>query len=332
MADLVKITDWSKYQGRVGRERIQRMKDDGVRGVVVGSWHGLDANPHAAGDLADARALGLKTGTYIVVNNRPGTWTVQQGKAACGAEWEHLSSVWIDVEVAGVTEAILQDAFDEAARLRPDLAASGHIGIYTGRWFWNWWALALGHLPGLTAPGSVPSFSRYPLWTALYNGRFDLVFTPYGGWITCVGHQFAGSTAAYGTTVDFSAFDETWFCGPELVPGVSYAVPERKIEMSSQEYNELKQWVQVSVHDAIESRLAALEQLVYRQLAVPGPLKTPAAPTQRTYTVQSGDILSGIAVKFGVAANRWPEIPNIPPEVRADPRKLQIGTVLIIPW
>jgi len=58
----------------------------------------------------------------------------------------------------------------------------------------------------------------------------------------------------------------------------------------------------------------------------------PGPTTPKVYTVVHGDTLSGIAVKHGVDAGRWTEIPNIPANVRADPRELQAGTRLIIPW
>ena len=286
---LIKVTDWSKWQGRVGRERIARMVDDGVRGVVIGSWHGLDANPNAEADLRDARQLGLATSTYIVVNNRAGAETVRRGRDACGAEWEHLSSVWIDVEVPGVTEAILQDALDAA--YQP--GAPPGVGIYTGRWFWNWWQLSVGH--------AIRQFARYPLWTALYDGRADLRFDPYGGWTECIGKQYAGSTQAYGTTVDFSAFDREWFeagTAPTPEPAVVHPVPPKEDEMSSKEAEALRAWVKTAVHDPIVGRLAALERHV---AALHGGQPAPAPTPGRTYTVVSGDNASAIANAHGLS-------------------------------
>lgn len=193
-----KWVDYSKYQGRVGEDKLRRMVADGVKGVCVGSWHGLDENPYAKCNLRDARLLGLKTATYIVVNNRPGYWTVRQGWEACGAEWDYLSFVAADVEVRGVTEAILGEA------LATIEAYGGQPCIYTGNWFWNWWKLDLGH---------VPDFHAWPTWLALYNGVPDLNVTPAYGLGPVVGHQYTGSTAAYGTTVDFNVFDSKWIGG-----------------------------------------------------------------------------------------------------------------------
>lgn len=275
MPELIKVVDWSKYQGRVGRERIQRMADDGVRGVIVGSWHGLDRNPHCEADLRDARELGLSTSTYIVVNNRPGASSVQEGRAACGAEWQFLDSIFIDVEVAGVTEAILSDALAEADRLLPHLALT-KIGIYTGKWFWDFWSLSVGH--------AILQYAGRPLWAALYNGRFDLAFDHYGGWTECVGHQYAGSTTAYGTTVDFNAFDRDWLLGAEPEPSKPYPVPPREeIEMSSEEYERL------------DKRLRAVEAKAHTHT-------TPPTPTVKHDILRASDgHATGFAQRNGIS-------------------------------
>lgn len=192
---LERWVDFSKWQGPVSVASLQAMKADGIVGVCVGSWHGIDANPHVELVLHRARALGLLTATYVIINARAGATTVRLGRAACGAEWDHLTFVSPDVEVQGVTEAILRDAIAEIERL-------GHRPLmYTGNWFWNWWALALGHFPDVGNPDA---------WIAVYNGRRDLNVPTRPGYGPIVAHQYTGSTAAYGTTVDFNVFDSAW--------------------------------------------------------------------------------------------------------------------------
>lgn len=297
-----KWTDVSKWQGDVSAASLQAMQRDGHAGVCVGSWHGLDANPYAARVLARARGLGLRTATYIVVNNRPGAWTVDQARAACGAEWDHCVFHAADVEIKGITEAILQQALDRIVDL------DGYPNIYTGAWFWNWWAVALGRLPGLQ--GGVPSFARYGLWTANYNGRPDLNVPLYGGWDRAIAHQYAGTTHIYGTSVDLNVFDGDWLslaarrgeeepAGPVMVPSTPYPVPPKEeTEMSSKEYTQLRNWVQTKVHDPIVNRLAALERKVDALVSRP-PAPAPA-PRTRTYTVKSGDNASAIAQAHGL--------------------------------
>jgi LysM repeat protein len=57
---------------------------------------------------------------------------------------------------------------------------------------------------------------------------------------------------------------------------------------------------------------------------------TPAAPaSSKTYTVKSGDTLSGIAAKLLGDPNRWHDIANL--NGIRDPRTLQVGQVLRLP-
>ena len=198
---LATVVDYSKYQGTVSRASHRAMREAGVAGVVVGLWHGLDINPYALSCLANAKAELLRRGGYVVVNNRPGREAVRAGKQAAGGHWPGLFGVAVDVEIKGVTEAIMADAFDEVLRQgqRPFL--------YTGNWFWNWWALSLGHFPDASAFGA---------WPAVYNGIKTLESAgTRPGYGPVIGHQYAGSTAAFGTTVDFSVFDAAWLAGPQ---------------------------------------------------------------------------------------------------------------------
>lgn len=186
--------DWSKYQGRVGAARIALMTD--VAGVCVGSWHGLDANPYCHDDLADARTLGKTTGTYIVLNAMNGRESVQRGQAACGNEWEHLNYVALDVEIYATN--LLTDLFvalEEVIRLEQRPL------IYTGNWFWSWWTARIG---------CDPDVRQYPMWIAYYNGKRDLSVPSLTNYGPIVAHQFAGTTPAYDTQVDFNVFSSAW--------------------------------------------------------------------------------------------------------------------------
>ena len=192
---LEKWVDLSKWQRDVPDASLRAMKADSVVGICVGSWHGIDANPFVESVLRRARAIGLKTATYVIMNGRPGAWTVQQGKAACGAEWPHLTFVAPDVEVQGVTEAILRDAFAEVGR-------EGHRNLmYTGNWFWNWWALSIGHFPDVGSPDT---------WLADYDGVPALDTTMRPGYGPQRAKQIHGSRQMYGTTVDGNVFDSDW--------------------------------------------------------------------------------------------------------------------------
>jgi len=61
----------------------------------------------------------------------------------------------------------------------------------------------------------------------------------------------------------------------------------------------------------------------------PTPTPTPAPPQYRSYTVQRGDTLSGIAQRLLGASDQWPTIARL--NNITDPRQLYIGQVLQIP-
>lgn len=58
---------------------------------------------------------------------------------------------------------------------------------------------------------------------------------------------------------------------------------------------------------------------------------TPAEGQATTYTVQSGDTLSGIAKRFYGNANEYMDIFNANRDQLSDPDKIQVGQVLKIP-
>ena len=63
----------------------------------------------------------------------------------------------------------------------------------------------------------------------------------------------------------------------------------------------------------------------------PGAAPAGQAPAQQTYTVQSGDTLSGIAKRFLGNANAYMDIFNLNRDQLSDPDKIKPGQVLKIP-
>ena len=57
----------------------------------------------------------------------------------------------------------------------------------------------------------------------------------------------------------------------------------------------------------------------------------PAAPEEKTYTVQPGDTLSKIAKQFYGSANSYMKIFEANKDTLSDPNKIQVGQVLTIP-
>ena len=318
-----KWVDFSVWQGRVSRMVLGRMKDDNVRGVCVGSWHGLSANPYVEDILLDARDLGLGTATYAVVNARDGKQTIGLARDACGAAWPHLSFVAIDVEIRGVTLQIIRDA-------RKHIEVLGQTPwLYSARWFLSWWAQELGSSP------NAGFMEGLPLWYALYNGRADLDSDPdlglWGPWRGPVaGHQYTGSTSAYGTTVDFNVFDS------ELVrrttpPASPPPPPDEEDKLMGK------------ILDLATAFGRELEAEIARAKALPVPIKGDTGKTgatgpagspgggaaPNTYTVKPGDTLSGIAGQFGTT---WQALYKLNLGViGSDPDLIQPGMVLVLP-
>lgn len=322
---LERWVDLSKWQGDVPSQSLRAMRSDGITGICVGAWHGIDRNPFVRSVLKRARAVGLKTALYIIINNRPGAWTVDQAKAAAGDEWGPCVFHSADVELQGVTEAILQDALDRIVEL------GGYPNIYTGAWFWNMWR---------------PSnrFASVGLWTANYNGRPDLNVPLYGGWTKAIGHQFTGSTPKYGTTVDQNVFDSDWLDLAARRGRAPSPAPEPEPPAPPPDEEEE---IMGKIADMAAAFGRELEAEIAKAMKLPLPIKGdtgatgktgatgatgPAAGTTagRTYTVRSGDSLSAIADKYeGVS---WRQIYDANKAlIGPDPGLIQPGQVLVIP-
>ena len=324
---LEKWVDFSKWQGDVPGASLQAMKADGITGICVGAWHGLDANPYVRSVLRRAGVIGLDTATYYVFNARPGRETVERAFNACGGEeWDRCLFHAPDVEIRGITEQILRDG------LKATEDAGGWPIIYTGNWFWNWWKLDLGY---------APDFRAWPSWVAVYNGRPDLAVVPAWGLGPLRIHQYTGSTQAYGTTVDFNVADKAWMDAARrrLLPAPE-PEPEPIIPAPPEE----------EIMGKIADQFAALGRQVEAEIAAKAGATGPRGPqgpkgdtgpqgppgpagggtSQSTYTVVSGDTLSGIADKYeGVS---WRQIYEAnKAAIGPDPDLIQPGMVLVIP-
>jgi GH25 family lysozyme M1 (1,4-beta-N-acetylmuramidase) len=188
--------DISVYQGSVSEAKWRELYQLGQRLAVVGSWHGLSANPYAEGNLIRADAAGLKVATYVALNAGGGRRAVEQGRKACGRMWDKLCFVAIDCEIDGITTITIMAAIEEVRRLNKRPC------IYTARW---WWRDHFGDRQG---------FQAIPLWNAYYDGDPDIDFASasYGGWTLdkVIGEQYAGSVPLAGITVDRNSFDMDW--------------------------------------------------------------------------------------------------------------------------
>ena len=118
-----------------------------------------------------------------------------------------LRAVFVDVEPTETIPArILTESALRAICEKVREAFSLPTGIYTGAWVWS----RLGN-------PKWPWLLEFPLWTARYDGRFDLPEREsYGpeGW-RIVGKQFRGTTRTSSrlVSVDLNVFDPEFFGG-----------------------------------------------------------------------------------------------------------------------
>ncbi len=129
--------------------------------------------------------------------------------------------------------------------------------------------------------------------------------------------QQAGAMGSRG--VSFWSYEHM---SAEMWQAVASATIGEEEEMSSPEFDQLNASV-----SQLAGRVGQLEAEVAAIRRAPPPV---AAPPPRTYTVQPGDTLSGIAASFGLGG--WQRLYEVNASViGADPDRIYPGQVLVIP-
>ena len=161
---------------------------EGWRVLVQDAWTGVVQPTPTLVNLNRARTAGFITAAYVVVNNLPGATSVGWARQACGAEWDYLNFVAVDVEVPTTIKSI-EEALFEVTRLGKKRC------IYTSK---NAWKVV----------NSTTRFSQEWLWNAYYDGDpdFDFFLNPYGGFAKLAGEQYQGTTNLDGYSVDLNNF------------------------------------------------------------------------------------------------------------------------------
>lgn len=202
MSKWIQGIDLSVYQGDIPQATWDALADAGQEVAVVGSWHGLSANPYAERNLERADRTGMAIATYVALNSGNGAAAVHSGLDACGAMEPKLRFVALDCEIDGITDDIIESALALVEN-------QGHRPvIYTARWWWQ------GHY------GDRTTFSYLPLWNAYYDADPDIDFphASYGDWGLgqLMGEQFTGSTELVGVTVDRNTFRQEFIEGDDM--------------------------------------------------------------------------------------------------------------------
>jgi GH25 family lysozyme M1 (1,4-beta-N-acetylmuramidase) len=184
--------DISNYSGPVGAEQARGLVAAGVRRVIVGTQYPRPPYPPGVAheQIPALLAAGLQVHAYVYL------WLA----ADCGeqvreaverlAPWRaEIGGLWLDVEDTSADHLAAADRLAAVARAveaARTLAGSWPPGIYTARWYWQ------------QAMADTPALAALPLWVAQYDGRADLVFTPFGGWRQAAMKQYAEDVTVAG--------------------------------------------------------------------------------------------------------------------------------------
>jgi hypothetical protein len=218
------------YTGPISRTVWNRVKAADQKFVIAQAWGGRSRNEYAVSQLAGARAVGLKTAAYVLLNyddkvcptfahpvrnehgrcagdpipqDEPGgRWQVRQGAAALGSELDKVSFIAIDVEWFASPAPSL-DAAEQERRRQSILDAIGEVKrlrkqavIYTRN--------ANGHWSDITGCRMTDSAAECAdLYKLIHNpaapialwdvqdGTPDLDnFRPHGAWNERLGRQY----------------------------------------------------------------------------------------------------------------------------------------------
>ena len=200
--------------------------------------------------------------------------------------------------------------------------------IYSGQYFLQDYLVQAG--------GGPPPWAKdYPLWLAQYPNQFVEGVKPFlpRGWFSWSFWQYSdkGRINGINAAVDMNFFNGTLeelykFAGaiiPDQTPKVHKVIAGDSFESIANQYG-------VTVRELVSANLQLLkagEKLTIPvAIAIPQEAPLDASTGNRTYTVQAGDNLSMIAVKFSTtiaaiaSANDLKNINNI-----------KVGQVLVIP-
>jgi hypothetical protein len=226
------------YTGPISPVVWRRVKAADQKFVIAQAWGGRSRNEYAVSQLAGARAVGLKTAAYVLLNyddkvcptfanpvrtehgrcagdlipqnEAGGRWQVRQGVAALGPELDRVSFIAIDVEwfasPAPSLDAAEQerrresilDAIAEVKRLRKQAV------IYTRN--------ASGHWSDITGCSMTDSTAGCAdLYEMIHNPAAPVAlwdvqdgtpeldnFRPHGAWTERLGRQYKLDTNLFG--------------------------------------------------------------------------------------------------------------------------------------
>ncbi len=166
--------------------------DAGIRVFGQCLWTGAEQPPVRVTNLRVAQQRGfLLVGYSSITASHPGDWHMRAGRSGVPDDlWNALVKVPVDVELPGLTVAMVEDA------LTQQQAFGKPRDVYTS---YNCWFNMMGNPQKPADCG---------LWDANWDNVADLFMVRhYGGWMTCWGKQYRGGSYVAGQYADSNVFD-----------------------------------------------------------------------------------------------------------------------------
>lgn len=280
--------DISAWQGRPSLAWFQQMKAAGYEMCWIQLWgltpNGNGPNPHAAYQLAQARAAGMTIGGYIVVYGDATDDThilVQVALAAAGAEKENLKFVALDIETAPIRMTRVLNAYDQIGAQLPGVTRA----MYTSAWKWS---IAFGAAKWPYAATTPLLEARYVLnsgYAPATPPPLDWFWVPFGGWTQRAMLQYAGTVKTFDVGVDRCVFE---YDRMRLQAAPTPPPAPEEYHMPSSEYSAL-----LNLINKLGKRMDGLASAVAALQGKPAP--KPPAPAAPVYVI----------VKSGDTASKW---------------------------
>lgn len=311
------IIDVSEHQGNINWEQV---KSTGVDGVIIRCGFGDNIasqdDKQWRRNADECTRLGIPFGAYLYSYATSMTQAESEAQHALRLVKGYKLSypVYLDLEEPG-TQA---GAVDRVKKCGDIIEAAGYwCGVYANL---NWWN---NYLSGL---------DRFTKWVAQYNSKCDYKGSGKDIWQ----YSSTGRVAGIAGKVDLN---ECYRDFPAEIRGGSTSVPPKPIlkPTPAPAPAPASQTHTVQPGESL-SGIAAKYGTTYQHLAQINGIANPnliyagqvlkisgSASATRTYTVQSGDTLSGIAAKYGTTYQRLAQINSI-----GDPNLIYPGQVLKI--
>ena len=148
--------------------------------------------PTAEENLMNALAAGLRISGYLNATPwKSGTKAVQHAQTVAGDAWNHMSVLFVDIEIDGVDQTRIHETC-EAAK-----ATGKAVAVYSARWFWQ----KIGN-------PKWPWLLEYGLWVADYDNDPNVATSAlFGPWAQATHKQYTNTTDVQGVQIDYNTFD-----------------------------------------------------------------------------------------------------------------------------